>query len=147
MDKPSKQFKQSLESNNIADALKIALSEAIELEITTWVSDANSPNLPQQSEADAKPGNRMRTRINIVDGDIETEIGSNFLGNGPYVELKDFHLTQVQDGRNIIRQNLESLQQLFSILVTVAQRLETKVADAHSLPPASNLGSLPPSNS
>jgi hypothetical protein len=135
--KPSEQFKQNLEGNDIAQALKVALSEAIELKITTWVSDANA--IGEQTQA--RPGNAMKTRINIVDGDIETEIGSNFLGDGPYSDLREFHLTQVQEGRTIIRQNLESLQQLFGILVGANQHFEAQPVDAVAIPPSS----LPPS--
>lgn len=135
MTKPSEQFKQDLATNNIVDALKTALGEAIELKITTWVSEPTASNLSSQTSANAKPGNRMRTRINIVDGDIENEIGSNFIGKGPYAELQQFHLNQVQEGRNIVRQNLESVQQLFGILVSIAQRLETPPENPNSLPP------------
>jgi len=68
----------------------------------------------------------MQTRINIVDGDIDNEIGSLFLSQGPYGELRDFHLNQVKEGRSIIRQNLESLQQLFGLLAGVVHRLPSQ---------------------
>lgn len=135
----SKAFKEKLASNNIADALRMALSEAIELKITTWVSDASAPEGSAQTADQPKPGHRMETRINIVDGDINTEIGSLFLSQGPYGELRDFHLQQVQEGRQIIRQNLDSLQQLFGMLVGVAQashRLPPQTLDVQSLPPS-----------
>jgi hypothetical protein len=53
--------------------------------------------------------------MNIVDGDIDNEVGSQFIGNGPYTELRQFHMEQVQEGRQIIQKNLENLQQLFTL--------------------------------
>ncbi len=138
MAKPSQDFRDKLEKNNIAEALQMALSEAIELKIVTWVSDSDLPGA-QNSVDDAPPCNVMRSRINIVDGDIETEIGSKFLGNGPYAELKDFHMKQVGEGRTIIRQNLDSLKDLFGMLINVARASQSQVPanQTQSLPPAS----------
>jgi hypothetical protein len=134
--KSSQDFRDKLASNNIVEALQMALSEAIELKITTWVSDSDIPNT-QNTADEAPPCNRMRSRINIVDGDIETEIGSKFLGSGPYSELKDFHMKQVDEGRTIIRQNLESLKELFGILVSMAPRpaQPTLPDNSRALPP------------
>ena len=142
----SKDFKDELrqdklDSNGIAKALKIALTEAIELKITTWVVPAENPD----ATGDPQPGYRMKTRINIVDGDIDNEVGSPFVGNGPYTELRDFHLKQVAEGRAILQQNLESLERLFSVLVGTMQSLAaskrqtpmTPPTKPHSLPPSS----------
>ncbi|HAX87389.1 MAG TPA: hypothetical protein DCY91_14280 [Cyanobacteria bacterium UBA11370] len=113
----SDEFKEKLKQGKIVDALTLALAESVELEITTWVSSANSPT------TDEPPANgRMRTRLNIVEGAIDTEVGSQFIGNGPYTELRDFHMEQVKEGRQIIQNNLDNLQQLFSVLTrTLAQ--------------------------
>ena len=138
--KASQDFRDKLAGNNIAEALQMALSEAIELKIVTWVSDSDVPN-SQSTIEDAAPSSIMRTRINIVDGDIETEIGSKFLSDGPYAELKDFHMQQVGEGRTIIRQNLESLKDLFGILINVVRASQQQKLQGsnqpHSLPPSS----------
>lgn len=120
----SDEFKQELQKDNLtienlSNALKTALSEVIELEITTWVVPADGSN----PTGEALPGHRMRTRLNIVDGDIDNEVGSDFLNSGPYSELKAFHMTQVQQSREIVQDNLESIQQLFGILVTNLKHL------------------------
>ncbi len=117
----SDDFKQELRSGNLSDAIKIAFGEAIELEITTWVATSEQMGLAPEESDHARPGHRMRTRINLVDGDIENEVGSQFLGNSRYAALKNFHLNQVQEGREIIRQNLASLRTLFGMLVEMAQ--------------------------
>jgi len=138
----SDQFKQelqqgNLDNNNLARALKLALTEMIELEITTWVVPVESGNLA----ADPMPGYRMRTNINIIDGDIDNEIGSPFIAGGPYAELRDFHLQQVAESRKILKENLETVQQLFTVLVGTVQKLSaTKRGDVSSSP------ALPPSS-
>ncbi|WP_072622127.1 hypothetical protein [Spirulina major] len=125
----SDEFRQYLKEGKVVDALTLALGEAIELEITTWVSTDDSAVLGEPS-----PGARMRTRMNLVDGDINNEVGSQFIGSGPYTELRDFHLQQVQEGRDIIKQNLESLQQMFVLLARTVDRLPKNTRNP-SLPP------------
>lgn len=112
--------KDDLNVNTIRNALQTALSEAIELKITTWVVPVDASGAALEAP---KPGNRMFTRINIVDGDIDNEVGSQFINHGPYAELRSFHLGQVQESREILQQNLENLQQLFSVLIGTLQRL------------------------
>ncbi|MEC4983041.1 MAG: hypothetical protein SAJ37_21985 [Oscillatoria sp. PMC 1068.18] len=118
----SDEFKEYIKEGKIFEALTLALSEAIELEITTWVSTANdNPN--ESNLGHPVPGNCLRTRMNMVDGDIENEVGTQFIGNAPYTELREFHLEQVKEGRKTIQQNLESLQQMFVVLASTASQL------------------------
>ncbi|MGB7442016.1 MAG: hypothetical protein WA919_13170 [Coleofasciculaceae cyanobacterium] len=139
----SDDFKEKLRAGKIVDALTLALGEVVELEITTWVSESSSEkeNLLSVKADQPRPDCRMRTRINIVDGDIENEVGSQFIGNGRYTELRQFHLSQVQEGRQIIQQNLDSLQQLFNVLTnTVSQMPQVsrlRGEENSALPPSS----------
>ncbi|MBD1924861.1 hypothetical protein H6F74_00975 [Trichocoleus sp. FACHB-90] len=128
----SKEFKEQLKAGKVVEALTLALSEAIELEITTWVSSANS-DTPAGGDQPL-PGHSMRTRINIVDGDIENEVGSEFLGNGSYAELREFHLEQVQEGREIIQENLANLQHLFTVLTNTLSQMQTSRLSSNSQP-------------
>ena len=107
-------FKKQLKAGKIIDAFQTALSEAAELEITTWVSSPESPN-PEESQ----PGDRLRTRINIIEGNIDNEVGAEFIGDGAYKELQQLHISQVQESHKIIQNNLNSLQKLFGLLAKV----------------------------
>ncbi|AFZ19869.1 hypothetical protein [Allocoleopsis franciscana] len=110
----SDDFKAQLKAGNIPEALALALSEAVELKFTTWV--------PTEEDVDtsvAKPGHRLRTRINMIEGEVEHEVGEEFIGNGRYRELKQFHLEQVAGGSQLIENNLKSLQKLFEVLVAL----------------------------
>lgn len=117
----SDEFRKYLKEGKVVEALTLALGEAIELEITTWVSSEDDQTYGAMGQP--APGSRMRTRMNLVDGNIDNEVGSQFIGSGPYTELRDFHLQQVQEGRDIIKQNLESLQQMFVLLARTVERL------------------------
>ncbi len=139
----SDDFREQLKAGNITEALALALSEAVELKITTWVA-----SVEDGIEADqAKPGHRLRTRVNMIEGDIENEIGDQFLGYGRYRELRQFHLDQVAEGHKIIQDNLKSLQKLFEVLVTLRYPtatppvIEPESPDVESplLPPAESV--------
>ncbi|MFZ9736948.1 MAG: hypothetical protein ACO3EZ_02960, partial [Prochlorotrichaceae cyanobacterium] len=104
----SQEFQKHLSNGNLGEAMKLALSEMIELRISTRV-------VSEDGSVDDRPGHQIQTRINIVDGDIENEIGSLFLKDGPYSELRSFHAQQVAEAQQIIRTNIESLQTLFSL--------------------------------
>lgn len=110
----SDDFKAQLKAGNIPEALALALSEAVELKFTTWV-----PTEEDVDKSVAKPGHRLRTRINMIEGEVEHEVGEEFIGNGRYRELKQFHLEQVAGGSQLIENNLKSLQKLFEVLVAL----------------------------
>ncbi len=135
----SDDFKRNLKAGNLSQALRVALSNAIELEITTWVVPIDADPMEVQTP---KPGYQMRTRINMVDGDIENEIGSRFLSNGPYAELQEFHLSQVKRGRDTIRKNLQSLEALFSVWLDPTKPPTSSTAPALTTPQKSP--QLPP---
>jgi hypothetical protein len=89
------------ESKNFGDALVEVFSDLVELEIVTWVA--------HEGDTTHKTGNRLKTTINLIDGDIENEIGADFLQGSPYAELRGFHETQVEKGAETIANNLKTL--------------------------------------
>lgn len=126
---PTEEFQEKIKAGDIFDALTLAMSEAMELKVTTWVSssDAIAGDRPE-------PGAYLRTSINLVEGKINNEIGSQFLGDGPYHELREFHLEQVKEGREIILKNLESLQKMFLVLSDTVSQLEPNPSQDRMLP-------------
>ncbi|OYE05225.1 hypothetical protein CDG79_09115 [Nostoc sp. 'Peltigera membranacea cyanobiont' 232] len=111
--------KKGLDVDEIIDAIKTVIVEAIDLKITTWV--AESSEQPQNEIEAAKPGNRIYTRINLVSGDIQNEIGSQFTDSGSYKEIREFHLTQIRDGREIIHKNIESVEKLYGFFMEMVK--------------------------
>ncbi|WP_066380187.1 hypothetical protein [Anabaena sp. CA = ATCC 33047] len=108
-----------LEVNDIVSAVKSALLDLTELEITTWVPESSIQDGDelQNKVQTPKAGNRIHTVINLIDGDITNEIGSQYVGNGPYAELREFHLTQVKESREIISKNIECVHKIYRILI------------------------------
>lgn len=135
----SDDFRQLLKAGNLTEALALAFSEAVDLTITTWVATANDVDTGQ-----AKSGHRLRTRINLIEGDIENEIGDQFLGTGPYRELRQFHLEQVAQGNTIIQNNLKSLQTLFEVLITSRYSTTTPLVRENQFPDDIEHQLLPP---
>jgi hypothetical protein len=141
----SDDFKEKLKAGKIVDALTLALGESVELEITTWVCSANSKAETSAEDTLPPADCRMRTRMNIVEGAIDNEVGSQFIGNGPYTELRQFHMAQVQEGSQIIQKNLENLQQLFSIATSIISQLpqaSRRRADGNSVLSPSSVDNL-----
>jgi hypothetical protein len=125
---PSDDFKAQLKAGNINEALSLALNGAVDLKITTWVTTRDT-----QQTSLSKPGHRLRTRINTIEGKVDNEIGDQFIGNGPYRELRQFHLEQVSQGSEIINSNLKSLQTLFEVVIAM-QSARRRIAALPSFP-------------
>ncbi|MBD2314538.1 hypothetical protein H6G20_22985, partial [Desertifilum sp. FACHB-1129] len=151
----SDDFKALIRAGKLAEALKTALSESIELDIATWVSLADPYGTEQQNPESALPGHRMKTRINIVDGDINTEVGSVFVDNSAFAELREFHISQIKASHEIIQRNLLSLQKLFSLWIEMQEHnfdpsslgLDwSKVTDSQLAAPSPVREQLPPSS-
>ncbi|MEH2458264.1 hypothetical protein [Nostoc sp.] len=133
--KPSSEFKRKVNQMNtkgegfniddVIDAIKTAIVEVVELEITTWVPDSSTQFEELQGQQIAKPGNRMYTIINLIDGDINNEVASQFLGSGPYTELRDFHLSQIKESREIMQKNIETLQKLYGFFIEIMKSRKT----------------------
>ncbi|MBO1351930.1 MAG: hypothetical protein EBE86_033250 [Hormoscilla sp. GUM202] len=117
----SEEFKAALKEGRIVEALKTALGQSIELEITTTIASSD-PETASQIREKGDSGEIMRTRLNIVEGKIETEIGSEFLKGGKFAELRDFHVSQMQASGQIIERNISSLQKLLELWVGMTQQ-------------------------
>jgi hypothetical protein len=124
------EFKKAIQAGNLNEALILAMSQATELNITTWVA-------PESGEMSStpQPGNRLHAHIDLVQGKIENEIGDRFIGYGPYRELRDFHQQQVARSHAFVRDNLQSLQKLFGALSAIQQQNQHLAARDAGLPP------------
>lgn len=134
----SKEFKQAIKEGRLNDAFVIAMSNAPELHITTWVASDDSETKPLEEEC-------LRTHVNLVEGEIVNEIGEELIGDNLYGTLQQFHLQQVTQGHQTISQNLQSLQQMFRLLAVLQKQQKGeaytpintwKIAET-TLPPAS----------
>ena len=141
----SEDFKKALRAGKLSEAFLLAMSNAPELHITTWIaSPETSPETNSDSSSHAsqpQAGNYWRTHINLIEGKIENEIGEQLIGDrNP--EIQQFHLQQVAQGHQTIQQNLESLQKMFHLMSTfqqqqqgLSQGLSWVEVETQSLPP------------
>ena len=113
--------KKGLDADQIIDAIKTAIVEVVDLKITTWVVESSEQSQNETKSAFPKPGNRIYTQINLVNGDIRNEIGSEFTDSGSYKEIREFHLTQIKDGREIIHKNIESVEKLYRFFMEIVK--------------------------
>ncbi|MDF5708917.1 MAG: hypothetical protein PUP90_14945 [Nostoc sp. S4] len=135
LSKPSSEFKRKVQKLNtkgegfniddVIDAIKTAIVEVVELEITTWVPESSNQLEEIKGQQIAQPGNRMYTVINLIDGDINNEVGSQFIGSGAYTELREFHLTQIKESREIMQKNIENLHKLYEFFVEIIKSRKT----------------------
>ncbi|MDY6781687.1 MAG: hypothetical protein SW833_03890 [Cyanobacteriota bacterium] len=123
------EFKKAIQAGNLNEALALAMSRATELNITTWVAPENG-----ETSSTPQPGNRLRARIDLLQGKIENEVGDRFIGYGPYRELRDFHAAQVARSPALVRANLQSLQKLFGALNALQQQKQHLAARDAGLP-------------
>jgi len=147
---PSDDFRAALRAGKLEEAFLLAMGRATELEVTTWVVPAGSGRATPAQLA-PQPGWRLRTRIDLLQGDIENEVGDRFLRDRHYQELRQFHREQVGRGSEIIAQNIESLRRLFDVMralhssTAIAPPDELVPSDDPQLPSSTDWTALPDS--
>lgn len=102
-----KELEKALDSGDslkISSLLKKAFLNAIELNIKTTVTEGNAPK-------------EICTKINILDGDIETTIHKEFLSDP--AQAANFHQEQVNKGEEIIARNVSTLKSLGQSLMEI----------------------------
>jgi len=101
---PKSDIKKDLEkaldagdSTQISSLLKKAFLNTIELTIKTTVTEGKAPK-------------EISTKINLLDGDIETTIHKDFMPDPE--QAANFHKEQVNKGEEIIARNVSTIKNL-----------------------------------
>ena len=110
-------FREALKTGNLSEAFHIAVQKAARLNITTWVASSDD-SASQETTVTAKPGYRLQTHIDFIEGKIENEIGEAVVDSNAYQALQEFHFQQIANSNELIQQNLENLEKLFQLLDT-----------------------------
>ncbi len=106
----STEFKKALREGKLREALIIAMGNAPELQITTWISS------PEDNSAQPSQSKCLKTHVNLVEGKIANSIGADLMGDSLYGAIQKFHSQQVTQGHQAISENLRSLQQMFRLM-------------------------------
>lgn len=118
--KPSEQFKQAIREGKIQEAFAIAMGNAPQLQIKTWIADAQAEPNPETSQP--QNSSCLRTHVNLVEGEILNEIGQSTIDDELYPTLQQFHLDRVSNSHQTVSENLQSLQQMFRLLTLLQKQ-------------------------
>ena len=105
----SAEFQHKLRSGQIYDALALVVQETVELEITTQMNEDPDPD----RSAD---GEYLRTRINLLTGNIQNEVGKNIVTSPNFLKLQQLHLDQLAVSQQGVRGYLEQILAILAIL-------------------------------
>lgn len=103
--------------DDFVEDIKKAVVNAKTLEITTAIGplawDVTKQEYVPAVDASVKA---MKTKIDLFEGDMLTQMDQEF-ATGSLQALRDFHLKTQTDGKDIIKNNVEALGALFSLVL------------------------------
>lgn len=125
-------FKKSINDKNFFEAFAVVVKDLTQLKITTIVEDEfeeeNTWSVPVK-ELEGKPGKRLVTIIDLINGDITNIVGNRFINNQDYTTIRDQHIEQVAKGQDIIKSNLGILQSALKELIELGKATGTIKSD------------------
>lgn len=133
----STEFKKALREGKFSEAFAIAMGNAPELHITTWISS------PEDNTNQPSRGKCLKTHVNLVEGKITNAVGADLMGDSLYGAIQKFHSQQVNQGHQAISENLRSLQQMFRLMSLWQQ--QQNGAESQPMALSESLPKIPPS--
>ena len=106
----NQQVKISL-AQEIWEVLTIAMSETVEIEVTTCV-DGWDLDCPEAT----LPASGFYTQIDLLDRTVEHKIDRKLIDNPAYRELQRCHIEQVRQRQDSLTENLASLEAMRQIV-------------------------------
>ncbi len=107
-------------ANGTLSSIKNGIGDLLHLQVLTVVGDfeltTNQGGNFDLDFASVQAGKKMFTRIGLVDGDISTAMSDDFVTNEAYSDLRSFHQDTVAQGNEIVRNNVQALKELVSLL-------------------------------
>lgn len=115
------EFKKKIKERNFFEAFAGVVMDLVRLEVITVVEDQVTP-YQSLDEIEGLPGQRMVTIVNLLDGDIKNIIGSRFVEDAAYTQLKDFHAEQVNKSHAILKGNIDCLSTAIKSLLDIKKQ-------------------------
>jgi hypothetical protein len=100
------EVKAKIRNGDIDEAMAIAMSEALKLEIVTSSSENSQPS----------QAIHLRTVIDLLENEIENELGESFGNTANNNNIEKIHFQEVETAHQKILQNIQSLQKMFSLI-------------------------------
>jgi hypothetical protein len=107
----SKQFLQQLQAGKIGEALAVAMSETLELDVTTRLANERGAS-PMEAGGATHPGEFLRTKINFLTGEVHNEVSKELAMSGNYLQLQQFHIEQMNASHRIVQSHFQQIQEL-----------------------------------
>ena len=101
-------FHQKLQAGHIHEALALLLTDAIELDVTTRMTEVATSN-----------GNSeyLRTKINLLTGEIHNEVGKETIANSTsYIKLQQLHIDQIVVSYRLVQGYLDRVKAILTVL-------------------------------
>jgi hypothetical protein len=103
-------------AQNLIDSLEKSIDNLVTLKIITSVGPTTEAGqAPAAGATPAAPTKALVTTINLLQGDITTEIDPAYL-TPEYKPLWDFHSAREKQGADIIKANIEAIEKLFKLI-------------------------------
>ncbi|MBF2057954.1 MAG: hypothetical protein IGQ45_12235 [Cyanobacterium sp. T60_A2020_053] len=100
------EVKALITAGEIEQARALVLGGALKIEIITSITDGDNSNSDPQ----------IRSVIDLLNNEIEHELDQNILNHRHHQEINNLHFQEVEKAHDTILQNLQSLQQIFSLI-------------------------------
>jgi hypothetical protein len=106
----SQEFHQKLQAGKIHEALALVMQSAIELDITTRITEDLEQSQSEGCEY-------LRTKIDLLTGSVENEVSKNLLVDSPhYLKLQQLHLDRTNNTHQIVRDCLHQIRAILTVL-------------------------------
>ena len=110
---------ENSDNTSVMDAIRKHAQDLTSLKITTAVGNISYVDKGDEGFVVAIPAGAetrcMRSKIDLLDGDIETLIDEKF-SSDENKHLMDFHLEREKQGQAIIKGNIEALKALVGLI-------------------------------
>jgi hypothetical protein len=117
----SEEFQQKLQAGQIQEALALVVRDAIELDVTT--------RLTESAVAEDRSTDRayLRTKINLLTGEIQNEVGKDLVTDSTsYIKLQQLHIDQIVASHRIVQGYLHQIKAILAVLSPPTIATESK---------------------
>jgi hypothetical protein len=137
----NQEFQQKLRAGQIHEALSLVMQDAIELDITTRLTEDIASSQSDGSEY-------LRTKINFLTGNVQNEVSENVLTDSiNYLRLQKLHTDRVVSSHRLVRDYLQQIEAILTVLPTTSSVgvAGLDLTDSNNLPTITAV-SPPPDN-
>jgi hypothetical protein len=122
----SQEFQQTLQTGKIHEALALLVRDAVEIDVTTRLTEDSTNSQTQDS-------GYLRTKINLLTGEIQNEVGKDIVTDRHnYIKLQQLHTDRILDSDRIVQGYLHQLKAVLTDLSTCSfsQPLQAQIEPA-----------------